>query len=73
MTLEEINLTKTDIDLTIMKEFARAENEIKPSIRLMFQDVYDQQTPLLDCQENELYNLMKKYPSDFASESKFEN
>ncbi|KAJ1647816.1 hypothetical protein LPJ64_000850 [Coemansia asiatica] len=55
----------------VLRAFAAAEKLKKPSIGLMFEDVYDELPPVLERERSEIEALVKKYPdyyqvNDFA-------
>lgn len=49
----------------VLKAFQEAEKEKKPSIRAMFEDVYEELTPDLKAQMNELREHIEKYPDEY--------
>lgn len=49
----------------ILREFTAAEKEKKPSIKTMFEDIYEELTPGLMAQMQELKALIEKYPDEY--------
>ncbi|KAI1504662.1 thiamine diphosphate-binding protein [Biscogniauxia marginata] len=49
----------------VLKAFSEAEREKKPPIRAMFEDVYEELTPDLKAQMQELKNHLEKYPDEY--------
>lgn len=49
----------------ILKAFAEAEKEKKPPIRAMFEDVYEEMTPDIKRQLEELREHVAKYPDEY--------
>ncbi|KAI2636732.1 dehydrogenase E1 component [Xylaria nigripes] len=49
----------------VLKAFSQAEREKKPSIRSMFEDVYEELTPDLKAQMKELRDHLEKYPEEY--------
>ena len=58
---------RTDIRKQILKAFQAAEKIPKPSLEDMFTDVYDEKTPQIKLQEQELHRLMKEYPEHYVN------
>ncbi|KAH9907415.1 thiamine diphosphate-binding protein [Xylariomycetidae sp. FL2044] len=49
----------------VLKAFSEAEREKKPPIRAMFEDVYEELTPDLRIQMEELRKHLEKYPDEY--------
>lgn len=49
----------------ILKAFAEAEREKKPPLRAMFEDIYEELTPALKQQMQELKTHLEKYPDEY--------
>ncbi|KAI2615751.1 2-oxoisovalerate dehydrogenase alpha subunit mitochondrial precursor [Hypomontagnella submonticulosa] len=49
----------------VLKAFSEAEREKKPPIRTMFEDVYEELTPDLKAQMEQLKKHLEKYPSEY--------
>ncbi len=49
----------------VLKEFSAAEKEKKPAMKTMFEDIYDELTPGLKAQMQELKELIDKYPDEY--------
>ena len=58
---------RSDIRKNILKAFQAAEKIPKPELKDMFTDVYDEKTPLIKRQEEELHRLLKEYPEHFEN------
>ncbi|KAI5866198.1 2-oxoisovalerate dehydrogenase alpha subunit mitochondrial precursor [Durotheca rogersii] len=49
----------------VLKAFSEAEREKKPPIRAMFEDVYEELTPDLKAQMQQLKQVLEKYPHEY--------
>jgi len=49
----------------ILRAFTAAEREKKPALRTMFEDVYEQPTPDLVAQREELKKMVERYPQEY--------
>ncbi|KAI0405094.1 2-oxoisovalerate dehydrogenase alpha subunit [Xylaria palmicola] len=49
----------------VLKAFSQAEREKKPPIRAMFEDIYEELTPELKAQMQELRDHLEKYPDEY--------
>ena len=49
----------------VLREFSAAEKEKKPAMNTMFEDIYDELTPGLKAQMQELKELIDKYPDEY--------
>lgn len=49
----------------VLKAFKQAEEEKKPPIRAMFEDVYEEMTPDVRAQMGELRDLIESYPDEY--------
>lgn len=49
----------------VLQEFSAAEKEKKPAIKTMFEDIYDELTPGLKAQMQELKELIDEYPDEY--------
>ncbi|CEJ94226.1 Putative Dehydrogenase E1 component [[Torrubiella] hemipterigena] len=49
----------------ILKGFSEAEKEKKPALRTMFEDVYEELTPDLKAQMQELREILDQYPDEY--------
>lgn len=58
---DDAEITKT-AKADILRAFAAAERRKKPSMRHIFEDVYDELTPTLEREKTEVEALAKKYP-----------
>lgn len=56
---------KESIKKDVLKAFSEAEREKKPAIRTMFEDVYEEMTPDLKAQMEELKQHLEKYPNEY--------
>ncbi|KAI0026072.1 thiamine diphosphate-binding protein [Xylariomycetidae sp. FL0641] len=57
--------TRESIRRDVLKAFSEAEREKKPSLRAMFEDVYEELTPDLRAQMAELKAHLDKYPNEY--------
>jgi 2-oxoisovalerate dehydrogenase E1 component alpha subunit len=56
---------RTRIRKEVLKAFAAAEKEKKPSLRSMFEDVYEKMTPGTMAQMAELKSMIERYPDEY--------
>lgn len=56
---------KESIKKDVLKAFSEAEREKKPAIRTMFEDVYEEMTPDLKAQMEELKQHLENYPNEY--------
>lgn len=56
---------RTRLRRDVLKAFKEAEGEKKPPVRTMFEDVYEEMTPDLKRQMDELKGLLEKYPEEY--------
>lgn len=56
---------RTRIRGEVLKAFSTAEKEKKPSLRSMFEDVYEELTPELKGQMSELKDVLHRYPQEY--------
>jgi 2-oxoisovalerate dehydrogenase E1 component alpha subunit len=49
----------------ILKAFSKAEKEKKPPLKAMFEDIYEELTPDLKAQMEELRDVVQKYPAEY--------
>ena len=56
---------RTRLRRDVLKAFKEAEGEKKPPVRTMFEDVYEEMTPDLKRQMEELKGLLEKYPEEY--------
>ncbi|ORX58988.1 Dehydrogenase, E1 component [Hesseltinella vesiculosa] len=59
---EQEDAYRAETKKQIMADFKQAEALQKPSLKHMFTDVYDELTPALVQQQDELHRLIKEYP-----------
>lgn len=52
----------------VLKAFSEAEREKKPSLRKMFEDVYQEITPEIRAQMGELKDVLDRYPEEYDFE-----
>jgi 2-oxoisovalerate dehydrogenase E1 component alpha subunit len=52
----------------ILASFSAAEKKKKPALKHLFTDVYDEMTPNLVRQQNELNELIQKYPEYYNTD-----
>lgn len=69
---EEEDAYRKKVKKEILVSFTAAEKRKKPALKYLFTDVYDELTPNLIKQQDELRDLIKKYPEyyntdDYAS------
>lgn len=57
--------TREGLRKEILKEFAAAERELKPPIRELFNDVYENLTPEAEAQRAELRRILETYPAEY--------
>ncbi|KAI9306172.1 thiamine diphosphate-binding protein [Cunninghamella echinulata] len=65
---EKDDAWRKDIKKQVLSHFSEAEKKKKPSIDLLFTDVYDELTPNLIRQKQELDELIKKYPEYYSTD-----
>lgn len=68
---EQEENTRIRLKKEILTAFARAEEEKKPSLRYMFEDIYEELTPETRAQMLQLKELLDNYPEEYDI-SKFE-
>ncbi|KAI1472789.1 thiamine diphosphate-binding protein [Daldinia caldariorum] len=56
---------RESIKRDVLKAFSEAEREKKPPIRTMFEDVYEELTPDLKAQMEQLKHHLEKYPDEY--------
>jgi 2-oxoisovalerate dehydrogenase E1 component alpha subunit len=56
---------RTRVRKEILKAFNEADREKKPPIRSMFEDVYEEMTPEIKAQMEELRRLVERYPDEY--------
>ncbi|QSZ36151.1 hypothetical protein DSL72_007276 [Monilinia vaccinii-corymbosi] len=56
---------RTNIKKGVLKALSEAEKEKKPPIKAMFEDVYEEMTPELRCQMEDLRRVMEEYPAEY--------
>ncbi|KAI4871047.1 2-oxoisovalerate dehydrogenase alpha subunit mitochondrial precursor [Hypoxylon rubiginosum] len=56
---------RESIKRAVLKAFSEAEREKKPPMRTMFEDVYEELTPDLKVQMEELRKHLEKYPDEY--------
>ncbi|KAI0120559.1 2-oxoisovalerate dehydrogenase alpha subunit mitochondrial precursor [Hypoxylon sp. NC0597] len=56
---------RDSIKRDVLKAFSEAEREKKPPIRTMFEDVYEELTPDLKAQMQQLKDHLEKYPNEY--------
>lgn len=49
----------------VMKAFSQAEKEKKPEVLSMFEDMYEELTPDLKAQKEELKDILERYPEEY--------
>ena len=49
----------------VLKAFGEAEKELKPPLRAMFEDVYEEMTPEIKAQMSELREVLDTYPAEY--------
>lgn len=49
----------------VLKAFGEAEKELKPPLRAMFEDVYEEMTPEIRDQMKELRDVLDRYPAEY--------
>lgn len=54
-----------EIRLTVLKELDAAQKELKPPLRAMFEDVYEELTPEAKAHMKELREMIDKYPDEY--------
>ena len=59
---------KRDARQQVMAAFSKAEKELKPPVKDMFNDVYDSLSHRLRKQHQECMNHVAKYPEEYPSE-----
>jgi 2-oxoisovalerate dehydrogenase E1 component alpha subunit len=59
---------RTEIRKELLKAFTNAEQKKKPALRELFTDVYDELTPALREQEQELRELIRRYPEYYPTD-----
>jgi 2-oxoisovalerate dehydrogenase E1 component alpha subunit len=59
------NVARTRIRKEVLKAFAEAEKEKKPPLRTMFEDVYEEITPDVRKQMEELRSVIERYPDEY--------
>ncbi|KMU75413.1 2-oxoisovalerate dehydrogenase subunit alpha [Coccidioides immitis RMSCC 3703] len=57
--------TREQLRKDVLTEFAAAEREQKPAIKELFTDVYEQMTPELLAQKEELKRIIEAYPNEY--------
>ncbi|EFW21670.1 hypothetical protein D8B26_001825 [Coccidioides posadasii str. Silveira] len=57
--------TREQLRKDVLTEFAAAEREQKPAIKELFTDVYEQMTPELLAQKEELKSIIEAYPNEY--------
>lgn len=62
---EKEGAARARIRKEVLKAFAQAEKEKKPSIRSMFEDVYEEMTPETREQMAELKSVIERYPDEY--------
>lgn len=65
VTEEEIEKIRADTQKEVLKELKRAALEKMPNFTSMFTDVYDELTPNLVEQKEELIDLVNRYPEEY--------
>ncbi|KAI9217890.1 thiamine diphosphate-binding protein [Blastocladiella britannica] len=58
---------KKDVRKRVLKSFAKAETVEKPALAELFTDVYEELTPILKQQQEELHELMKAHPDHYST------
>ena len=56
---------RTSIRKSVLQEFSAAEKLKKPSLKYLFEDVYEELTPELKAQKAELKRLVETYPKEY--------
>lgn len=56
---------RTQVRKDVLGAFARAEKEKKPPVSDIFTDVFAQPTPELREQQDELRDVLKRYPDEY--------
>ncbi|KAI8049037.1 thiamine diphosphate-binding protein [Syncephalis plumigaleata] len=59
---------RADMRKQLLTEFATAEKAKKPALSELFTDVYDKPSKILQEQERELHDLIKRYPEYYSTE-----
>ncbi|KAG2197832.1 hypothetical protein INT47_009713 [Mucor saturninus] len=65
---EQEDAYRKKVKKEILTSFTAAEKRKKPAIKHLFTDVYDELTPNLIRQQNELLELVKKYPEYYNTD-----
>lgn len=65
---EQDDAWRKHIKKSVLQSFADAEKKKKPSLDYMFTDVYDEMTPNLIRQKQELERLIKEYPEYYPTD-----
>ncbi len=58
---------KTKQRTAVLQAFGDAEKRLKPPVDYLFEDVYDEMTPQLKEQWQELQDLIKRYPDQYST------
>ena len=56
-----------DVRVQAIDALDRAAQTMKPPLSAMFTDVYDEPTPLLREQEQEVRDMVERFPDDYPS------
>ncbi|KAI9499258.1 thiamine diphosphate-binding protein [Zychaea mexicana] len=70
---EEEDQWRKEVRSSLMKSFTAAEKRKKPALENLFTDVYDEVPPNLVAQQQELQELIKKYPEYYSLEDYAKN
>lgn len=57
--------TRDELRKAVLKEFSAAERLQKPAIKDMFTDVYEEMTPQVKAQREELKRIVETYPDEY--------
>lgn len=57
--------TREDLRKDVLREFKAAEQDLKPAIKEMFTDVYEELTPESQAQRDELKRIIEQYPNEY--------
>jgi 2-oxoisovalerate dehydrogenase E1 component alpha subunit len=59
------NEARTEIRKQVLQELSAAQKEVKPPLRALFEDVYEEITPEARAQMKELKRLIEAYPDEY--------